>query len=130
MDPERDDSTHVTLVEILDVLGPFQEAAELMRALMHRLEHEGVPGIASMQFYTDEEARELAAVIRFWDPAQLIDHTRLLSSWTEFARFSSMIVLKEMRIHGVVPPAVLAWMEQFQGPKKQYQRYVAGFVRR
>lgn len=129
MDAKLDHSAHVTLVEILDVLAPFDEVTELMRALMQRLEREGVPGIASMQFYTDEAARQLAAVIRFWDPAQLIDHTKLLSSWSEFARFSSMIELKEMRIHGVVPPAVLAWLEQFQGPKKQYQRYVAGFVR-
>lgn len=125
--PDARDAT--TLVEILEVTGPFDEAVALIRATIARLEREGVPGLASMQFYTDEARRELAAVITFADPAQMLAHTAQLSGWDEFRRFSSMIKLKEMRIHGTVGPEVRAWMAQFPGAVTQYAAPIAAFFR-
>lgn len=118
-----------TLVEILEVTGSFDEAEALLTATLTRLEREGVPGLASMQFYTDEPRRQLAAVITFTDPSQMLAHTAQLSGWDEFRRFSALIKLVEMRIHGSVGDDVRAWMGQFSGTVTHYPQPVAAFFR-
>ena len=123
-----DDS--VTLVEILDVLGSFDEARELIQACIARLEREGVPGLASMRFYEDPAAKELAAVIMFSNSSEILAHTRMISSWPEFQRFATSIRLKDMRIHGTVSPEVRAWLDQFQGPRRVFDKHLAGFNRK
>lgn len=120
----------VTLVEILEVVGDFDEAVALISTTVARLEREGVPGLASMQFYTHAERRELAAVITFADPAQMQAHTAMISSWDAFRRFSEVVRFKEMRIHGVVGPEVKAWLARFPGPVAQYDSPIAAFFRR
>lgn len=120
----------VTLVEILEVEGDFNEVVALISSTIARLEREGQPGLASMQFFADEGRRELAAVITFADPAQMLAHTAQISSWDEFRRFSAQIRLKELRIHGVVGPEVRAWISQFRGSVSVYERPVAAFFRR
>lgn len=122
-----DDS--VTLVEILEVSGSFDEARQLIRSCVERLEREGVPGLASMRFYEDAETKELAAVITFADARDILAHTRMISSWPEFERFATLIRLKDMRIHGRVSEEVRSWLDRFQGPRRVFDTRLAGFSR-
>jgi hypothetical protein len=122
-----DDS--VTLVEILDVPGSFDEARQLIQAGVARLEREGVPGLASMNFYEDAAAKELAAVITFSNSSEILAHTRMISGWPEFQRFATLIRVKDMRIHGRVSAEVRAWLDQFQGPRRLFETHLAGFSR-
>lgn len=119
----------VTLVELLEVTGPFDEAVTLLQTVLARLEHEGVSGLASMQFYADEPRRHLGVIITFSDPAQLLAHTAQISGWDEFRRFSAMFNLLEMRIHGAVSPEVRAWIARFEGTVTTYPEPVAAFFR-
>src|SRR6185436_16145394 len=45
--------TPLTLVEILEVVGPTEETLALIRTVIARLEREGVLGLGSMQFYLE-----------------------------------------------------------------------------
>lgn len=126
---ESNVGSYVTLVEILEVLGPFDDVAAQVAVVLKRLEAEGVPGLASMQFYADKSKNELGAIITFRDPADMIAHTKMISGWDDFKRFASMTRLKDMRIHGVITPEVEAWVRQFDGPLAKYESFVAGFVR-
>jgi hypothetical protein len=119
----------VILVEIIEVLGDFEETAERFRRLVRRVEREGVPGLRSMQFYTRPGSNELAAVIRFSDASQMQAHTDMLSTWQEFRRFAEGIRLKDMRIHGTISPQTEAWIRQFDGPIAKYGDFVGGFER-
>ena len=127
MHTATDDS--VTLVEILEVLGSFDETRQLVRACVARLEREGVPGLASMIFYEDAAAKELAAVITFSSSTEILAHTQMISGWPEFQRFGTLIRVKDMRIHGRVSAEVRAWLDQFQGPRRLFELHLAGFSR-
>lgn len=118
----------VTLVELLDVIGDFDEVAAILRTVMARLEREGVAGLRSMEFYRASET-QLAAVIAFADPADMLAHTAMVSSFPEFVQFAAKTKLVKMRIHGVVSPEVRAWMAQFPGEVEVFEEYVAGFSR-
>ena len=127
MQTATDDS--VTLVEILDVPGSFDEARQLVQTCVARLEREGVPGLASMKFYEDAAAKELAAVITFSDSAEILAHTRMIAGWPEFQRFATLLRLKDMRIHGRVSAEVRAWLDQFPDPRRLFEMHLAGFSR-
>lgn len=119
----------VTLVEILDITTSYDEVAPLVDMLLRRLERDGVPGLASMAFYAGPKRDQLAAVITFSDPTQMVAHTKLISSWSEFTTFAARTKLVEMRIHGVVGDDVRAWMAQFEGSVAVYEQQVASFYR-
>lgn len=120
---------YVTLVELLELTVPLAEIAPLLQATLRRLEVEGVPGLVSMQFHANEAQTELGAVITFSDGDQMPAHTEMISGWDEFKRFSKMIKLKEMRVHGTLSPAAEAWIRQFSGPISKFEQPVAAFVR-
>lgn len=122
-------SEYVTLVEVLELLRPFDEVGPVVENLLGRLEVEGIAALISMQFYLNEEKTEIGAVITFSDSNQLIEHTRMISSWEEFKRFTSMVKLADMRVHGTLSAEAEAWIRQFQGPLKKFAHYLAGFVR-
>lgn len=122
-------SSYVTLVEAFELTVPLDEVAPILRAVMARLEVEGVASLVSMQFYTSDVPGEMGAIIRFSDPHHFTEHVKMISGWEEFKRFSSMIKLIEIRVHGELSPEVEAWMQQFGGPVKKLRHFVAGFVR-
>lgn len=119
----------VTLVEILEVEGSFEDARQLIQACIARLEREGVRGLAAMHFYEDPAASELSAVITFSNSTDVLAHTQMISSWDEFKRFASSIRVKDMRIHGRVSDEVRAWLDRFPGPRRLFEQHLAGFSR-
>jgi hypothetical protein len=122
-----DDS--VTLVETLEVSGSFEEARQSIKACIARLQREGVRGLSSMHFYEAPETNELAAVIIFSNSSEILAHTRMISSWQEFKNFSSLVRVKDMKIHGLVSPEVRAWLDQFPGQRRLFDTHLAGFTR-
>ena len=122
-------ATHLTLLEVLEVVGPFSEAEARVSALVTRLEREGVRGLCAMQFYADRAANELSAVITFSDPRDMPAHLAMISSWPEFASFAQSIRIKDMRIHGQLSADVEAWIRKFQGPLRQFPTHIGSFVR-
>ncbi len=122
-------SDHVTLVEILELTRPYDEVVPFLSAAIRRLETEGVKALLSSQFYRNEAGTELGAVIRFANSSQMMEHVNMVSGWEEFHRFSSMIKLIDMRVHGKLDPEAEAWIRKFNGPIKKLEHLVVGFVR-
>lgn len=120
---------HVTLVEVLELTRPYDEVAPLIAAAVRRLEIEGVKALLSMQFYRNDAATELGAVITFASSSQMIEHMNMISAWEEFRCFSTMVKLVDMRVHGTLDPEAEAWIRKFNGPMKKLESHVAGFVR-
>ena len=122
-------AAQLTLIEVLEVVGPFSEAEARVSALVARLEREGVRGLLAMQFYADRAAKELSAVITFSDQADMPAHLDLISSWPEFTSFAQSIRLKDMRIHLQLSADVEAWIRKFQGPLRQFPTRGGSFMR-
>lgn len=122
-------SSYLTLVEILELNRPYEECAPIIRRVLDRLAVEGVPGLASMQFYHDAERAQLGAVITFSDSSQILAHTAMISQWEDFRRFATMIKVIEIRVHGKLSAEAQQWLAQFKGPVRVIEDYVGGFVR-
>lgn len=120
---------YLTLVESFDLLVPFDEFSAVVTAVMKRLEAEGVPSLASMQFYQGSEPGRIGAVIRFSNADHLDTHIAMISGWDEFERFSKMIKVVDIRIFGKVTPAAEAFVRSFDGHLEKAGPFVAGFVR-
>jgi hypothetical protein len=58
-------SESVTLVEVLEIIRPFEEFEAIARATLRRLEVEGVKALVRMQFYLRPGSTEVSAVITF-----------------------------------------------------------------
>jgi hypothetical protein len=120
----------LTLVELIELTGPFEEFSALLAALMERLEREGVPGLASMQFYRERpDSNLIGAVISFRDADQLLTHQNMIATWPEFARLARIMKLVDMRVHGKLNAQAEAWIRQFNGPLRKFEQHVGGFVR-
>ena len=68
-------------------------------------------------------------MITFASAADMLAHTAMISGWDEFKAFASMIKVSDMRVHGKLTAEVAAWIAQFNGPLRQFEQHVAGFVR-
>ena len=119
----------VTLVEEFEVVGPESELFEIMRKLVGRIEREGVRGMSSMHFWKDPETGRLGAVISFTDPNDFVPHIEMLGRWTEFQRFSELVKLVRIRVHGHVPDSIKAFIAKFGGDAGSFEDLVAGFHR-
>jgi hypothetical protein len=124
-------ATHesVTLVDILEVVGSFDEARQLIQTASRAWNAMASADWLRCTFYEDPEAKELAAVITFSDSSELLADTRMISSWQEFERFASLIRIEYMRIHGRVSAEVRSWLDRFQGPCRLFDAHLAGFTR-
>lgn len=122
-------NTQVSLIELLELKCPFDEAAPVLRQVVARLEQEGVSSLVSMQFHADRARSTLAVIITFSSAAQMMEHTRMISGWEEFRRFTSMFKLVDMRILGEPSPEFAAWLHQFGAPPHDFPEHVAGFAR-
>jgi hypothetical protein len=77
-------SEHVTLVEVLELRRPVEEFAAAARALVRRLEAEGITALVTMQFYADPGSSEVGALLTFADRSRFMDHVEMIASWEEF----------------------------------------------
>lgn len=126
---KRPVSERVTLVEVLELTGPFEAFAATVQAAARRLEAEGVSGLARVQFYATPGSSEVGAIITFADPSQIMDHIRMISDWPEFKALLGVVKPVDVRIYGRLGEEALAWVRKMNVVSKTFERHVAGFVR-
>jgi hypothetical protein len=56
-------SEHVTLVEVLELIQPFEEFAAAVQAAARRLEVEGIKELITLQFYADPASTEVTVLL-------------------------------------------------------------------
>lgn len=122
-------SNHLTLVEVLEVIGPEAEFAQAVRAAVRRLEAEGVRELVNIHFYSNPGSSEVGAVIVFSDSSRVIDHMNMITGWEEFQTLAGLIRLVDMRVFGKLSPEAEAWIRNFGTPSKRFEQALAGFVR-
>lgn len=120
---------YITLVEVLEMLCPYEEFVSVVDAAVRRLEREGVRELVRIQFYAHPESTEVGALLTFSDPARIIDHINLIGQWDEFKRFIGAAKPLDVRIYGRMSPEAEAWVRQFGVVSKTFEHHVAGFVR-
>lgn len=120
---------HVTLVEILELKGSFDEFAALSQVLVRRLEAEGIAELVGVHFYATPSDNEIGGLISFADYRQVVHHINMLSGWQEFKQLLSLVRLIDMRIYGPLTDESKAFLQTMNGISKQFATPLAGFVR-
>lgn len=122
-------SERVTLVEVFELTGRFEDFQAAADAATRRLEREGVSSLVRVQFYTAPGSREQGAVITFADSSQVMEHIRMISGWPEFKALIGTVRPTDVRIYGHLGDEALAWVRTMNTVSKTFEHHVAGFVR-
>jgi hypothetical protein len=120
---------YVTLAEVLEITGPFEQFAAAVDACVRRLEAEGVRELVTIQFYANPGSPEVGALLTFADRERVVEHLNLIMRWQEFERFFSMVTPRDVRIYGQLSAEAEAWVRQFDVISKTFDQHVTGFVR-
>jgi hypothetical protein len=126
---KRPASERVTLVEVLELTGPFEAFAAVVQAAARRLEAEGVSGLVGAQFYATPGSTEVGAIITFADPSQVMDHVRMITGWPEFKELLGCVKPLDVRVYGRLGEEALAWLRTMNVVSRTFENHVAGFVR-
>jgi hypothetical protein len=126
---KRPASEHVTLVEVLELIRPFEEFAAAVRAAARRLEAEGIKELVSLHFYADPGSTEVGALLTLADRERIMEHINMITAWEEFERFFGTVKPIDVRVYGKLSAEAEAWVGQFGVVSKTFEEYVAGFVR-
>ncbi|QSQ24643.1 hypothetical protein JY651_06755 [Pyxidicoccus parkwayensis] len=119
----------ITLVEVFELLAPFDVFADTIRAAVRRLEIEGVSTLIGVQFYGGPGESEAGAIITFADSSQVMDHIHMISGWPEFKALLDVVKPIDVRVYGRLGEAAHAWIRTMAGVSKVFDNPVAGFVR-
>ena len=121
---------YVTLVEVLELIRPFEEFAETIEAALRRLEAEGVQELVTVQFYAEPGSTQVGAILTFSDRERMIEHMGMVSRWEEFERFFATVKPVDVRVYGRPSEEAEAWIRQFGDVLgRTFGEHVAGFVR-
>jgi hypothetical protein len=120
---------HVTLVEVLRLIRPFEEFEAAVGAAARRLEAEGIQELVRFQFYAHPGSSEVGAILTFTDRERMIEHLGMITRWEEFERFFGTVKPIDVRIYGKLSPEAEEWVRQFDVISKTFEDHVAGFVR-
>ena len=120
---------YVTLVEVLELLGPFEEFAAAVGAMVQRVEAEGVRELVNVRFYGDAGSSEVGVILTFSDRGRMIDHMNMVGGWEEFRAFGRLVRLADVRVYGRLSVEAEAWIGAWGTPSRKFEHYVAGFVR-
>jgi hypothetical protein len=120
---------HVTLVEVLELTGSFEEFAAAVRAATRRLESEGVKALVTLQFYANPGSTEAGAILTFSDRDRVMEHIGMISGWEEFERFFGTVRPVDVRVYGKLSAEAEGWVRQFGVVSRAFEEHVAGFVR-
>ena len=74
---------------MLELLGPFEEFAAAVGAMVRRVEAEGVRELVNVRFYGDAGSTEVGVILTFSDRGRMIDHMNMVGGWEEFRAFGS-----------------------------------------
>ena len=121
---------YVTLVEVLELIRPFEEFADAIAAALRRLEAEGIQELVTVQFYADPGSTQAGAILTFSDRDRMIEHMDMVSEWEEFERFFATVKPVEVRVYGRLSREAETWIGQFGDVLgNTFGDHVAGFVR-
>jgi hypothetical protein len=121
---------YVTLVEVLELMVPFEEFEEAISAAAARLEAEGVRELVSMNFYGEPGSTQVGAILTFSDRERIEEHMNMVSSWEEFGRFFATVKPLDVRVYGRLSADAEAWIGQFGNiVSKKFEHHTAGFFR-
>ena len=120
---------YVTLVEVLELIRPFDEFASAIRAAARRLEAEGISALVSLQFYGGQGSTEVGAILTFADRNRIMEHIDMISGWEEFERFFGTVKPTDVRVYGRLGAEAEEWVRQFGVVSKTFEDHVTGFVR-
>ena len=122
-------SESVTLVEVLEIIRPFEEFEAVIQAAVRRLEAEGVQALVRMQFYIRPGSTEVGAVFTFANRDQFMEHINMITGWKEFKAFFRTVKPIDVRVYGQLSAEAERWVRNFDVVSKTFDQYVAGFVR-
>jgi hypothetical protein len=120
---------YVTLVEVLELIRPFEEFEAAIKAAARRLQEEGVEELVTLQFYADPGSTQAGAILSFSDRNRIMEHIAMISEWEEFERFFATVKPLDVRVYGRLSPEAAGWIRQFGVISKTFEEHVAGFVR-
>jgi hypothetical protein len=121
---------YVTLVEVMELIRPFEEFSEAIEAASRRLEAEGVQELVAVNFYGNPESGEAGAILTFSDRDRMIDHIEMVSEWEEFERFFATVKPLDVRVYGKLSAEAEEWIGRFgEILSRKFEHHVAGFVR-
>ena len=122
-------SEHVTLVEVLELIAPFEEFTAAIQAAARRLEVEGIKELVTFQFYATPGSTEVGAILTFADRNRMMKHIEMITQWEEFERFFGTVKPIDVRVYGKLSAQAEEWVRQFDVISKTFEKHVAGFVR-
>ncbi|HKH56959.1 MAG TPA: hypothetical protein VKA20_00315 [Rubrobacter sp.] len=121
---------YVTLVEVMELIRPFEEFSDAIEAASRRLEAEGVRELVAVHFYGSPESTEAGAILTFSDRERMINHIEMISGWEEFERFFATVKPLDVRVYGRLSEEAEEWIGQFGNIlSRKFEDHVAGFVR-
>jgi hypothetical protein len=122
-------SEHVTLVEVLELIGSFEEFTAAIQAAARRLETEGIQELVTLQFYASPGSTEVDALLPFADRSRIMEHIDVITEWEEFVRFFGTVKPIDVRVYGKLSAEAESWVRKFGVVSKTFEHHVAGFVR-
>ena len=120
---------YVTLVEVMELTGTFEQFTTAIRAAAARLEAEGVEELVTFQFYAAPGSKEVGAILTFSDRTRIMEHIDMITKWEEFERFFATVRPIDVRVYGRLSTEAKQWVGQFGVLSKTFEDHVAGFVR-
>ncbi len=122
-------SKYVTLVEVLELIRPFEEFKAAVGVAARRLETEGIDQLVTLQFYAAPGSAEAGAILTFADRDRIMEHIDMITGWEEFGRFFETVKPIDVRVYGELSAEAEKWIRQFDALSKTFEKHVAGFVR-
>lgn len=102
---------------------------EAIRALAHRSEREGHPGVLSYQFYVNRAQDTAGAAIVYEDADAWLAHHHIAYQWDEMSRLQATVVLKRLTLFGPLNEALEEWISNAGLSYTHYDTLAAGFIR-
>jgi hypothetical protein len=91
---------HITIVAQFELTYPREDFEDALRALVRRVEAEGVPDLLAYQFYTSPHSSKGGGVITFANEQAMRNHQQLVADWEEYLRLQTMMKLVDLRLFG------------------------------
>ena len=122
-------SQRVTLVEVVELIRPFEEFAAAAEAGVRRLEAEGIASLIRIQFYVNPGSTEAGAILTFADPAEIVTHINRVKDWPEFHALVRTVKPRNALVYGKLPHEADEWLRNAFPILQKFETHLAGFVR-
>jgi hypothetical protein len=122
-------SDYVTLVEVLERIGPYEEFILAVEAVVKRLEVEGIRALVTVQFYADPGSTEAGILLTFTDRTQIMRHINMITEWVEFHQFIRTVKPLDVRVYGKLSAEAEEWVQGFGVLSRTFENHITGFVR-